>query len=65
MNKLPALLERTWVDWVVCLCMAVTAASCKSPFLVASFAVVALAAAVCGVRKTWQMARPDRSRSAL
>lgn len=63
MKALLTLLKRAWVDWAVCVFMVVTAASCKSPFLVVPFAVVALAAAVFGAHKTWQPARPARSRN--
>ncbi|MER5966232.1 hypothetical protein [Streptomyces sp. NPDC002057] len=54
-----ALLKRTWVDWGVCLCMAVVAVRCQSPFLVVCFTVVALVAAGVGARKTWQITRPQ------
>lgn len=40
MKALLTLLKRAWVDWAVCVLMAVTAVSCKSPFLVVPFAVV-------------------------
>jgi hypothetical protein len=52
------LLKRTWVDWAVLVFMVVSAARCKSPFLVAFFTITACAAAVAGVRKTWQLVRP-------
>ncbi|MFB7234896.1 hypothetical protein ACFCXK_08965 [Streptomyces sp. NPDC056269] len=58
MNRLLALLKRTWVDWAVFVYMVVTASRCRSPFLVVIFTVVALVAAVVGVRKTWQVIRP-------
>ncbi|MFE5973692.1 hypothetical protein ACFQ64_16215 [Streptomyces sp. NPDC056460] len=61
MNRLVALLKRTWVDWAVFVYMVVTASRCNSPFLVVIFTVVALVAAVVGVRKTWQVIRPVRS----
>ncbi|MCX4529863.1 hypothetical protein OG982_29925 [Streptomyces sp. NBC_01551] len=61
MNGLMVLLKRTWIDWAVFVCMVVTASRCKSPFLVVFFTVVALVAAVVGVRKTWQVARPAGS----
>ncbi|MFD5193184.1 hypothetical protein ACFWMU_34630 [Streptomyces sp. NPDC058357] len=53
------LLKRTWTDWAVLVYTAVTAARCKSPFLIAAFTAVALTAAVTGFRKTRQLIRAE------
>lgn len=68
-NTLSVVLKRTWIDWAVLVCMAVTAARCRSPFLVVLFTALALAVAVIATRKTRQILRalqdggtPRRSR---
>ncbi len=67
MNGLVPLLKRTWVDWAVFVYVVVTAARCKSPFLVVFFTLVALVAAVVAVLKTRRLMRgadPVLSRTA-
>ncbi|MFI7234527.1 hypothetical protein [Streptomyces cyaneofuscatus] len=59
MKTLPASLKRAWIDWAACLFMVVTAASCKSPFLIVFFAATALLAALFGVHKTWRTMRSN------
>ncbi|MFD9428099.1 MULTISPECIES: hypothetical protein [unclassified Streptomyces] len=57
--NLTTVLKRTWTDWAVAVYTAVTAARCKSPFLIALFTAVALTAAVIGIRKTRQLIRAE------
>ncbi|KOX16269.1 MULTISPECIES: hypothetical protein [unclassified Streptomyces] len=59
MKTLAASLKRAWIDWAVCLFMAVTAAGCKSPFFIVFFAATALLAGFTGARKTWRPMRPN------
>ncbi|MFB7031310.1 MULTISPECIES: hypothetical protein [unclassified Streptomyces] len=62
MNKLSVVLKQAWIDWAVLICMVVTAARCRSPFLVVLFTAVALAVAVIATRKTWQILRTLQER---
>ncbi|MFE8974912.1 hypothetical protein [Streptomyces cyaneofuscatus] len=54
------LLQRTWVDWAVCVFMVVTAVSSKSSILVVFFTTIALTAAGIGGCKAWRMTRPAK-----
>lgn len=58
MSRLMTVLQRTWVDWSVCVFMGVTAVSSKSSILVVLFTAIALTAAGIGVCKAWRMTKP-------